>query len=309
MTMKGMIDVKNLWKRNQIMITALALMIVIAGYLNFTEKEIEDEIEDDVMVTNSAQFEEASTDEAVTDVALQESDLLDGIYDISDEDISTYSEIESLDSEPTKEGADYLDALDGTEQSSADMLYVTDEITTQAEATQSGDGEQNTETEQNSPTGQDAQPESAQVTDTLDGTESAENTMVDDIPGEAVFTSTTGVSSLESANLLKEQTRAKNKETLLEIINSETVSDEAKQQAITSMIELTDIAERECATEILLEAKGFADVVVSISGEMVDVMVGMSELSDAQRAQIEDIVKRKTGVSPENIIISPIVEN
>ena len=68
-------------------------------------------------------------------------------------------------------------------------------------------------------------------------------------------------------------------------------------------------AEKECATEILLEAKGFADVVVSISGESVDVMVGMGELSDAQRAQIEDIVARKTGVKPENIIISPIVEN
>ena len=72
------------------------------------------------------------------------------------------------------------------------------------------------------------------------------------------------------------------------------------------MIAMTEMAEKECSAEILLEAKGFEDVVVSISGDQVDVMVGLSELTDAQRAQIEDIVKRKTGITAENIIISPV---
>lgn len=281
--MKGRIDVKNLWKRNQIMITALALMIVIAGYLNFTGKEISDE----VAVTNSAQFEEAGTGSAMsdlTDASAEEIDGMAGVYDISEEDLGTYAEIGSLDSEPTSEGVDFLDETatqeqaENLEQISDEILYVTDT----------------------------APGESASA---AEDSETAKSSMVDDVPGEAVFTSTTGVSDLESANLLKEQTRAKNKETLLEIINSSTVSEESKQAAVNSMIALTDLAEKECATEILLEAKGFADVVVSVSGETVDVMVGMSELSDAQRAQIEDIVARKTGVKPENIIISPIVEN
>ena len=35
---------KKLWKRNQIMITALALMIAIAGYLNFMGKKVDEEI-------------------------------------------------------------------------------------------------------------------------------------------------------------------------------------------------------------------------------------------------------------------------
>ena len=75
------------------------------------------------------------------------------------------------------------------------------------------------------------------------------------------------------------------------------------------MIALTDMAEKETAAEILLEAKGFSDVVVSISGSGVDVVVNAPSLTDAQRAQIEDIVTRKTGISPENIIISPITGN
>ena len=55
---------------------------------------------------------------------------------------------------------------------------------------------------------------------------------------------------------------------------------------------------------MLLEAKGFAQSVVSISGESADVMVEASSLSQEQTAQIIDIVQRKTEVSPENIIIT-----
>ena len=35
-----------------------------------------------------------------------------------------------------------------------------------------------------------------------------------------------------------------------------------------------------------------------------DVVVNATELSDAKRAQIEDIVTRKTGTPPENVVIS-----
>ena len=37
-------------------------------------------------------------------------------------------------------------------------------------------------------------------------------------------------------------------------------------------------------------------------------VVPEAELEDAQRAQIEDIVKRKTGITPENIVITPLNE-
>ena len=46
-----------------------------------------------------------------------------------------------------------------------------------------------------------------------------------EIPGEAVLTGTSGVEVLSAARLSKEQTRARNKETLLEIINSTELSD------------------------------------------------------------------------------------
>ncbi|MCM1160841.1 MAG: SpoIIIAH-like family protein [Roseburia sp.] len=276
--MKGKYDVKKLWKRNQIMITALALMIAIAGYLNFTGKQIDDEI----MVTTSAQFEEAN---AILDDSASAKEDSATIYDISDEDIESLAEIESLDSDVELSSADFLD------EASAEAIGET----AQAE----GNGTETASAE--TPAADMAAVETASK-----DVAAAEETG-DEIPGEAVFTSTTtAVSSLAAANLLKEQTRAKNKETLLEIINNSNVSDVAKQDAINSMIAMTEMAEKECSAEILLEAKGFEDVVVSISGDQVDVMVGLSELTDAQRAQIEDIVKRKTGITAENIIISPV---
>ena len=69
---------------------------------------------------------------------------------------------------------------------------------------------------------------------------------------------------------------------------------------------MTDLTEKEAAAELLLEAKGFDNVIVNLTGETADVVVPQEDLGDAKRAQIEDIVKRKTGIAPENIVITPL---
>lgn len=235
---------KSIFKKNQLMITALAVMIAIAGYLQFAGDNLD---------------EEYFTVE-------------DGLADISDEDmaVANLTDIQSLDSEVDVIMEDYLE--EGME-----VAVAGDTELQVAEASSDGTNQV------------------AEVTPE-DG----------EVPGEAVFTSTTGVTVLSEAKLLKEQTRAKNKETLMEIINSAGITEEQKQDAINSMVEMTEIAEKETAAEILLEAKGFSDVVVSINGDAVDVVVNAAELTDAQRAQIEDIVTRKTDISAENVVISTV---
>ena len=212
--------VKNLIKKNQLMITALAIMIAIAGYLQFAGTNLEKEY--------------LAADDADTLSAVDSTDIV--------------TDMESLDSDMDIVMEDYLEE---------DMQV--------AEAT----------------------PEEGEI------------------PGEAVLT---GVEVLSAARLSKEQTRARNKETLLEIINSTELSDAQKQEAVDSMVRMTDIAEKEAAAEVLLQAKGFQEAVVSINGDAVDVVINAAELSDAQRAQIEDIVKRKTDIAAENIVISTIVQ-
>ena len=200
---------KRIFKKNQLVIAALAIMIAAAGYLNYSGRIF---------------GEESDVLETTNDLASQE------LLDISEEDLASASgDIESQDSE---EGS-----VEGT-------------------------------------------------------------------PGEAVLTS--GNAVVADAKVTREQVRAKNKETLLEIIDNDSLSDEQKQDAIDQMIFMTEIAEMEAAAETLLSSKGFSETVVSISGDMVDVVVNAAELDDAARAQIEDIVARKTQIAPENIVITPI---
>ena len=59
---------------------------------------------------------------------------------------------------------------------------------------------------------------------------------------------------------------------------------------------------------MLLEAKGFSNVVVSITDDSADVVLDMGkDATDAKRAQVEDIVKRKTNIAADKIVITPIV--
>ena len=230
-------------KKNQMMITALAIMIPVAGYLNFAGTKVTDE---DIMSVNGS----IATDDMGNLTLYDDDSDYTSFADISEEDL---------------------------EQASGDINSLDTDVT------MSGDGGVDEEL-----------------------TEALAEEQLEEVPGEAVFTSAGTISALSGAKLQKEQTRAQNKATLLEIINNANISETQKQDAVNSMISMTDIAEKETAAEILLEAKGFDDAIVSIDGDSVDVVVNSAELTEAQRAQIEDIVIRKTGVSAESIIISTV---
>lgn len=237
---------KKIVRKNQIIITALALMIAAAGYFNYAEKNI-------VKSTGVAQKDLAEDESAgaKVDDSYKDDDLL-----LSDNDIL------SLES-------------DGEENTTAAADAAADETQQQAES----QSEQETQAQ--------AQAE-----------ESTKE------PGEAVLTS--GKAFSADAKLNREQLRAKNKEALMEIINNASVTEAQKQQAVDAMVAMTDNSEKEEAVEMLLEAKGFGDTVVSISDNSIDIVMDMTDISDVQRAQIEDIVVRKTGTSADSIVITPL---
>lgn len=135
---------------------------------------------------------------------------------------------------------------------------------------------------------------------------STDDGSVDGTPGEAVLTNGSVSSVVSQAKVSREQVRSKNKETLQNIIDNKNLSAEEKEKAVNQMVQMTETAEKESSAESLLAAKGFHNSVVSITDDQADVIVGASELSDANRAQIEDIVTRKTGVAAQNIVINPV---
>lgn len=234
---------KKLLKRNQVIITALAIMIAVAGYLNFT--------------SDSPVLE--------TGVENMESEGAGGNMD--DEEISA-----SLD-----------DSIDDSE-----LALNEDDVTT-VDAVADEDGEA-------AATGDEA----------LDETNASLNENGEPIDGEKVGETvlTNASVTLSQAKLNREQTRSKAKEILLEIINNETLDEASKQDAINEMIQMTKRMEQETAAETQLAAKGFADSIVSISDDSVDVTLSIENLNDVQRTQIEDIITRKTGYELNKIVIT-----
>lgn len=252
---KKELNMKKLFRRNQVIITALAVMIAAAGYLNYAGKQ--------ELAAGSEVFEA-------------------GMLEISDEDILA----ENQASPYYGQARDEIGSLD------QDILDETIE-----EAVMENEDESFAE-------GEFFDGEMAASGDPLYADGAAEESGLEN-PGEAVLTSGMSVTDyIANVQLNREQIRAKNKESLMSLINSTGIEEAAKQQAIQEMIELTDIAERENAAETLLMAKGFADPVVSVSSGQVDVVINAPSITDQQRAQIEDIVKRKTEVTADQIVIS-----
>ena len=205
---------KKILKKNQVIITSLAVLIAVAGYLNFADVDL------------GLKNKEASADSS--------SILEDVDYDLTDETAL-------LD----ENGAD------------------------------------------------------SSLTDVQDQTTST--------PGEAVLTAASDFAA--QAKLSREQIHSQNKADLQAIINNQDLGDDQKQEAVSTMVSMADLTEKESAAELLLEAKGFENVIVNLTGETADVVVPEADLTDAKRAQIEDIVKRKTGIAPENIVITPLNES
>ena len=108
------------------------------------------------------------------------------------------------------------------------------------------------------------------------------------------------------AKLDREQARAKQKEILDEMINNKNLSESKKTECVDNKIEIQKRIEKESAAESLLESKGFDETYVRIDDETVDVVINKEMLSDAEIAQIEDIVKRKTGFKASQIKISTL---
>ena len=133
----------------------------------------------------------------------------------------------------------------------------------------------------------------------------AADTDFTDEPGTVILTSA-GVKSeaVAAAKLNREQVRASSIENLKSIADDAGIAEDAKKAAVEQLAKLEDNADKETAIELLLSAKGFDSSVVTVSDSSVDAVVNVSELSDTDKAQIEDIIKRKTGFAADKITIN-----
>ena len=123
---------------------------------------------------------------------------------------------------------------------------------------------------------------------------------------ETVFVNTTlePTTFFVQAKLDRENSRSRQQEVLLEMINNQNLDQPQRAQFADAMLDIQKRIEKESAAEAMIESKGFREVFVRIGDDSVDVVVDKENLTDAEVAQIEDIVKRKTGIDVKNIRIS-----
>ena len=207
---------KTIFKKNQLIITALAALIAVAGYLNHAERKINDDAKQ--AAANEAQSETTSTVENAEANESAHTDVASGTEDIESNDVD----------------------MEGT-------------------------------------------------------------------PGEAIFVNASGtVDFIVEAKMAKEYARVSAQESLQSILDNQGLSTEEKQSAVDKMVELAEVSEREMAAENLIMAKGYSDVAVTMTDGYVDVIIVAEELDSSERAQVEDIVKRKMQVGADKITINAI---
>lgn len=101
----------------------------------------------------------------------------------------------------------------------------------------------------------------------------------------------------------RERARAELKETLREVMTSQTAEEATRHEANQRYLALGRAAEIERQAESLLRAKGFAEAIVEFGEGNVQVIVRAQHLDRTQAAQVVDIVARLTGVKPQQIHI------
>jgi len=226
-------------KRNQIIVTALVIMIAIAGYLNYNDKKQNLAVNSD-NVTASSKLSESLMPADFEYEEFAGMDIFNGEISIASTD---------------GENADLLKSASA------------DNVSEENQAVQ---------------TGESAVGEAVLVNTSLDNT------------------------YFVQAKLEREQARAKQKDMLTEMINNTNLEKEQRAECANAMLDIQKRIEKETSAEAMIKSKGFDEVYVRIDDNTVDVVVNKKELTDAQKAQIEDIVVRKTGISVENIRISPL---
>lgn len=251
--------------RNQFVLTAMAILLAIVGYLNFTgDKENKESKSDNNITYNS------------TDNNEEERDVIQSVMaENMDADIDATNDDDVTDDSNVKNDNDTEETMndENTDRGSTDIENADE------------DNE-----------GNEGNDESAD----------ADKVMKNNVGEVVMVNNFISTDAIYNAKLQREQSRAKNKADLLNIVDDEKTSQDMKDKALNEILSITANAEKELAAESLLAAKGYDNAIVSIAGKGADVIVDVDSITSEDATVIMDVVKRKTGVEGSNIVISPV---
>lgn len=232
----------KIFKKNQIIIYVIAVILMTVGYLNYTNKT-----------------EELNSVETSLQMENDDSSLVAGIGDaklVSSNDVTSESNTTNT-------------ATSETNTTSKETA--TNETNTTNESLQ----EENTEAQ--------AETETQETSNNQSGTQ-------DDY--------------FEKSKLERDTMYSQMIETYENILNSTNAEETQKQSATDEIKKINDTKNSIMICENLIKTKGFEKSIIFVNDASISIIIGATDISQEEVAQIQNIISREMGAEIENIHIS-----
>lgn len=102
----------------------------------------------------------------------------------------------------------------------------------------------------------------------------------------------------------RDRLRSERVDLLKELAQNAKSEDAPRQKAQEAIIKITVERQKELEIENLIKARGFADVIVFMRENSMNVVVKANSLNKEEVMQIADVISRSAGIKPEDITIS-----
>lgn len=228
----------KLFKKNQVIIYIIALMLMTAGYLNYTTNQPNDSVE--------------------TSMKMESDDTQ--LADIGDAKLVSSNDIASENTTNT-----YVENSVSSNTNDTNITNETNSKTNETNSNNTNNEANNTAVETNSSNSND------------------------------YFTK----SKLERDTMYSQML-----ETYEKVLNSSNASETQKQSATEEITKINNIKNSIMICENLIKTKGFENSVVFVNGESISVIIGATEISKEQIAQVQNIISREMNAKIENIHIA-----
>jgi stage III sporulation protein AH len=134
--------------------------------------------------------------------------------------------------------------------------------------------------------------------------EDAEVAVIEPNPAAIETSSNAANTFFSEYRMEREKNRSKEVEMWQEVINNQNTEQNFKSLAQEELVKIVALTEKEMIIENLVMSLGFQDALAFLTDESATVIVETKDLNQGQVAKIQDIVIRKTKLSPTNIKIT-----
>ena len=260
----------NFFKKNQIVVFTIGLMLITAGYLSYMNNN-KDSTRTSIDASSIADSEEMAS---IGDAKLVSANVAQSTNEVGDDD-----EIIS-----NSENSNLIINSENIEDTLANNELVNSTDTT---AEQENAEQENAEQENN---------ENLEVNGKVDSSETDLET--------GSNSSTTIDEYFTSSRLERENMYSKRIENYQDILNNSNVSEAQKKMAQEEITKLNNEQNALMITENLLKTKGISDLIIFVNGDSINVIVKGDNIEKEKIAQIQNVITRELDADIGNVHIT-----